>query len=147
DDFAIGEGSGNIDITVTRAGDASGTATVNVNTFDESQPGHASQKSDYEISLSTLTFNHGETSKTFRILIVNDNFVEGDETVSLALSNPKGTGVGLGSPNDSELTILDDDGAPSTANPVDDPSFFVRQHYLDFLNREPDTAGLNFWVN
>src|SRR5205085_6583873 len=147
DDFAIGEGSGHIDITVTRQGDASGTATVNVNTFDESQPGHASQKSDYEISLGTLTFNPGETSKTFRILIVNDNFVEGDETISLALSNPTGTGTGLGSPSTADVTILDNDAAASTANPVDDPNFFVRQHYLDFLNREPDAAGLAFWTN
>ncbi len=27
------------------------------------------------------------------------------------------------------------------------PRFFVRQHYLDFLNREPDAAGLAFWTN
>lgn len=27
------------------------------------------------------------------------------------------------------------------------PSVFVRQHYLDFLNREPDASGLSFWVN
>ncbi|MDQ3920490.1 MAG: TIGR03118 family protein [Acidobacteriota bacterium] len=147
DSFAISEGSGHIDITVTRAGDASGTATVNYNTFDESQAGHASQKSDYEISLGKLTFNPGETSKTFRILVVNDNFVEGDETIDLALSNPSGTGVGLGQPNVAELTILDNDATPPTTNPIDDPSFFVRQHYLDFLNREPDTSGFNFWVN
>ncbi|HEX8149234.1 MAG TPA: PA domain-containing protein [Pyrinomonadaceae bacterium] len=30
-------------------------------------------------------------------------------------------------------------------NPVGDVNFFVRQHYLDFLNREPDTSGLTFW--
>jgi uncharacterized protein (TIGR03118 family) len=147
DDFAIGEGSGHIDITVTRQGDASGTATVNYTTFDEFTAGHASQKQDYETSLGTLTFNPGETSKTFRILIVNDNFHEDEETVNLALSNVTGSGVGLGSPNTAELRILDDDAASSTTNPIDDPSFFVRQHYLDFLNREPDTAGLNFWVN
>jgi len=147
DSFAIGEGSGHIDITVTRAGDASGTATVNFNTFDESQPDHASQKSDYEIAISKLTFNPGETSKTVRILIVNDNFDENDETVNLALSNPSGAGVGLGSPNTAQLTITDNDtGAPVT-NPIDDASFFVRQHYLDFLNREPDAAGFSFWVN
>jgi uncharacterized protein YjdB len=35
----------------------------------------------------------------------------------------------------------------TTSNPIDDSTFFVRQHYRDFLNREPDTAGLNFWVN
>ncbi|HWS89785.1 MAG TPA: PA domain-containing protein, partial [Pyrinomonadaceae bacterium] len=30
-------------------------------------------------------------------------------------------------------------------NPVGDANFFVRQHYLDFLNREPDAPGLAFW--
>ena len=34
-----------------------------------------------------------------------------------------------------------------TANPIDDAQFFVRQHYLDFLNREPDSNGLAFWAN
>ena len=147
DEFAIGEGTGHIDVSVTRAGDASGTATVNVNTFDESQPGHASQKSDYEIALSQLTFNPGETSKTLRILIVNDNFVEGNETINLALSNPTGAGVGLGSPNQAAVKIIDNDVVAPTTNPVDDAQFFVRQHYLDFLNREPDLSGFNFWTN
>jgi len=32
-------------------------------------------------------------------------------------------------------------------NPLDDTRFFVRQHYLDFLNREPDQEGFQFWVN
>jgi Tol biopolymer transport system component len=32
-------------------------------------------------------------------------------------------------------------------NPIDDPQLFVRQHYLDFLGREPDPAGLAFWTN
>jgi uncharacterized protein (TIGR03118 family) len=141
DDFAINEGSGHIDITVTRAGDASNTATVNFNTYDESQPGHASQKSDYEISLSKLTFAPGETSKTVRILIVDDKFVEGDETINLALTNPTGTGVGLGSPNVADLRIIENDAAPSIPNPIDDPTFFVRQHYLDFYNREPDAGS------
>jgi hypothetical protein len=45
------------------------------------------------------------------------------------------------------VTILDDDTVAPTLNPIDDASFFVRAHYLDFLNREPDTSGFNFWVN
>jgi hypothetical protein len=146
DEFVIGEGSGHIDITVTRAGDASGTATVNFDTFDESEPDHASQKSDYEIALGKLTFAPGETSKTFRILIVNDTFDENDETIDLALSNPTGNLAGLGSPNHAEIRILDDDTGAPTTNPIDDAGFFVRQHYLDFLNREPDAAGLAFWI-
>jgi Tol biopolymer transport system component len=32
-------------------------------------------------------------------------------------------------------------------NPIDCNDFFVRQHYLDFLSREPDTDGLAFWTN
>src|SRR4051794_33577688 len=142
DSFVINEGSGHIEVSVTRQGDASGTATVNYSTFDASQPAHASQKSDYEIAEGTLTFAPGETSKTFTLLLVNDNFVEGAETIDLFLSNPSGSGVGLGSPNHATVTINDDDVAASTSNPVDDPSFFVRQNYLDFLNREPDSAGL-----
>jgi len=148
DEPVINEGAGHIDITITRLGDASGTATVNYNTFDESQPGHASQKSDYEIALGQVSFAPGETSKTFRILIVDDLFDEGtEEGIDIMLSNPTGAGVGLGTPNTAELTVLDNDsGAPAT-NPVDAAPFFVRQHYLDFLNREPDAAGQAFWQN
>ncbi|HET6889950.1 MAG TPA: hypothetical protein VFH31_02515 [Pyrinomonadaceae bacterium] len=32
-------------------------------------------------------------------------------------------------------------------NPIDRAVFFVHRHYLDFLNREPDAAGLAFWTN
>ncbi len=147
DNFTIGEGSGHIQITATRIGDASGSATVNYATFDESEVDHASQKSDYEIAEGTLTFAPGETSKTFTVLVVNDTFDENDETVDLMLTNPTGAGVGLGSPNHSTLTITDNDtGAPAT-NPIDTTAFFVRQHYLDFLNREPDASGFAFWSN
>jgi len=33
------------------------------------------------------------------------------------------------------------------ANPIDSPEFFVRQHYRDFLNREPEADGLAAWTN
>jgi hypothetical protein len=36
---------------------------------------------------------------------------------------------------------------PASMNPSDDPAFFVRQHYLDFLGREPDAEGLTFWYD
>jgi hypothetical protein len=32
-------------------------------------------------------------------------------------------------------------------NPLDTPEYFVRQQYLDFLGREPDESGFNFWSN
>jgi hypothetical protein len=31
-------------------------------------------------------------------------------------------------------------------NPIDSADVFVRQHYRDFLNREPDSDGLAFWT-
>jgi hypothetical protein len=31
-------------------------------------------------------------------------------------------------------------------NQIDDAQFFVGQHYRDFLNREPDAGGLNYWT-
>jgi hypothetical protein len=34
-----------------------------------------------------------------------------------------------------------------TLNPLDTTEYFVRQQYVDFLGREPDESGFNFWVN
>jgi WD40 repeat protein len=39
------------------------------------------------------------------------------------------------------------DPGSSSGNAIDDAQFFVRQHYADFLNREPDTAGYDDWLN
>jgi hypothetical protein len=64
------------------------------------------------------------------------------------LSNGKVLVVGGWSPcctlSSAELY---DSGATLSANPIDDAQFFVRQHYSDFLNREPDADGLVFWTN
>jgi hypothetical protein len=34
----------------------------------------------------------------------------------------------------------------TSSNPIDGSQLFVTQHYRDFLNREPDADGLQFWV-
>lgn len=33
-----------------------------------------------------------------------------------------------------------------SGNEIDNAQFFVRQHYLDFLNRGPDQPGLDYWT-
>jgi len=48
----------------------------------------------------------------------------------------------LGNNTDSAFTAT---AAGGSVNPLDTPEYFVRQHYLDFLGREPDEAGFNFW--
>jgi hypothetical protein len=45
------------------------------------------------------------------------------------------------------LTVDLPNGVPAGTNLIDNTQFFVAQHYRDFLSREPDTSGLNFWVN
>jgi hypothetical protein len=32
-------------------------------------------------------------------------------------------------------------------NPIGDTAFYVRQHYVDFLGRQPDSSGFAFWTN
>jgi len=46
------------------------------------------------------------------------------------------------------IRIRDVTIAPAaSSNSIDSSEFFVRQHYLDFLNRDPDTGGLAYWTN
>jgi hypothetical protein len=145
EDYSVRENDGNMDITVSRTGDTSGTATVNYATVD----GSGGQCCNYEIALGKLTFGPGETSKTFRVLIVdNHEGAAGTYTiVNLILSNA--TGAALVTPKNARLLIHDDEleSSGQPPNTSDHPPLFVRQQYYDFLNRVPDTAGFNFWLN
>jgi len=76
---------------------------------------------------------------------MDDITPEGEETLYVILQGNT-PGAALAAPTMAELTITDNDTAGTLLNPIDNREFFVRQHYLDFLNREPDTAGFNFWV-
>ncbi len=139
--YSVREGDGQVVVTVARAGDTSGTASVDYATSE----GTASRRSDFTPAFGTLRFAAGETSKTFNILITDGFVPESDEIVDLMLFNV--TGATLGSPDAAVLHITDNDSAPSNVNPIDDTRDFVRQHYHDFFNRDPDQAGLDFWTN
>ncbi|MBV8859716.1 MAG: DUF4214 domain-containing protein [Acidobacteria bacterium] len=142
------DGNGFRVVTVTRTGDVSGTATVDYATSDGAgnPVNSASRLKDYEQALGTLVFGPNETSKTFTVFIVDDVFGEPVETLGLTLSNPVGTT--LGATPTATLTINLDDSvtgsSPVRAQSFSTP-FFVRQQYLDFLNREPDASGFQFW--
>jgi hypothetical protein len=146
------EGAGGAEITVTRSGDTSGSARVD---YEISDPlgyspclvsnGLAAQNCDYTIVGGTLEFAAGETSKTFSLPLIDDLNDEVDETVNFRLSNA--VGASLGSINSASLLIIDNDSGSPSSNPIDGAEFFVRQHYLDFLNREPDAGGLGYWTS
>ncbi|MFN2511678.1 MAG: Ig-like domain-containing protein, partial [Pyrinomonadaceae bacterium] len=133
-----------LDLTVTRTGNTSGAASVNY----ASANGTANERSDYLAALGTVRFQAGETAKTIPVFIVDDSFGESAETFTVTLSSAVGTS--LGSPATITLTINSNE-AVDGPNPVKDASFssdfFVRQHYVDFFNREADAPGLAFWKN
>jgi subtilisin family serine protease len=106
--------------------------------------GKASARCDYMTVLRTISFAVGETTKTVTIPIIDDSYAEGNETFTVNLSNA--SGAILGTRTTATVTIVDNDNANGTS-PLSTTSFFVRQQYLDFLNREPDTSGFNFWIN
>ena len=147
--FNVNEATPTVNVTVTRSGNTSSAATVNYATTDNfgvqcnQFNGQASAKCDFNTAGGTLRFAAGETSKNIQLSIVNDGYVEGNETFTLTLSNP--TGMSLGTPATATITIVDNDA--TNTNPFDNNPFFVRQQYLDFLLREPDTAGFNDWLN
>ena len=140
--FDVSEGDGHAQITVTRTGDTTEAASVEYAITG----GTASERSDYTTTAGRLRFAPGETQKSFDILLTDDATQEPNETVEMLLWKPEGASASVGFRGTATLVIHDNDFAPSP-NPVEDSSFFVRQHYHDFLNREPDAAGLNFWTN
>ncbi|HEV7683638.1 MAG TPA: Ig-like domain repeat protein, partial [Pyrinomonadaceae bacterium] len=150
--YAVTEGANTVNVLVNRTMNNT-AAAVNVDyaTTDASGAnncnvvsGVASSRCDYLTTLGTLHFAAGEVSKTISIPIVDDAYAEGDETFVINLSNA--TGGLLGSPSGATITIHDNETV-NGANPIDQASFFVHQHYIDFLNREPDADGFAFWTN
>jgi len=137
----VSEAAGVATLTVNRLGSTTAAASVRFETGDLT----ATQVGDYTFGSGVVQFAPGEASKTLSVLLINDALIEGAETFAVTLSNPSGNSA-VGSPGQIVVTISDDDiGTPP--NPINDATFFVRQQYLDFLGREPDAAGLAFWVN
>ena len=149
--YAMSENNQQVFVNVIRTGTTSVASTVTFATSDNAGSqgcsvtnGNASARCDYEGVVTTLTFAPGETSKTIGISIINDAYKEGDETFTVSLTSP--SAASLGTQATASVTIIDNDGATGPS-PLSDTSFFVREQYLDFLNREPDTSGLSFWAN
>lgn len=89
-------------ITVTRTVSTEGTVSV---TYDTS--GISAEANDFVHTAGLLTFDAGIAERSFTVRIMDDNQVEGDETVNLSLSNPS-VGAVLGT-STAVLTIVDDE--------------------------------------
>src|SRR5439155_762752 len=106
--YEVTEGKTNKTITVTRTGAHDTSASFHY----ASSAGSATNGSDYDDVSGDLTFDPGQTTKTFDVPIHEDNIFEGDETVNLTRSNVTG-GATLGSPSSATLTIHDNDSQPT----------------------------------
>jgi hypothetical protein len=152
--FTASEGDGRATISVRRSGSTTKPATVDYLTLDNladipcdptiRRPdgslypqGTAFARCDYATTLDTLRFAPGESEKTFTIPLVDDTHVEVQESAGLRLLAP--VGATLDTRANAVLSITDNDAA-NTPNPVNEHAFFVRQHYLDFLSREPEAG-------
>jgi hypothetical protein len=152
-DFLLSEsGQAIAPLTVKRTGDTSHEAIVRFTTVNGCLNSSAtvcaalaSERSDYTTTSGTVRFAPGEASKTIHVPIIDDVFVEGQESFHILLSNP--TGGTLGRHQIALVGISDNDTTSSSTNPIDDVTFFVRQHYLDFLGREPEPEGFLAWQN
>jgi hypothetical protein len=101
--YDVNENGGHVTVTVKRTGGSGGAVSVDYATSD----GSATAPADYTSTSGTLNFAAGETSKTFDIPVVWDGVPEGDESISVDLSNPGG-GADLGSLTTSVVHIADD---------------------------------------
>ena len=143
--YQFSEGAGRATLVITRTGDKSGTVSVQYKTVDDpaavpctTANGTAYARCDYATTVDTVTFAPGDESKEINVPLVDDAHVEGNETVQVTLSQPTGVAL-LGTVSNATLTITDNDAA-GAANPIFTAPFFVRQHYLDFLSREPEAG-------
>lgn len=103
--YVVDESGTNIMLTVVR---------TNANTVDPvtvsfgTTNGTATASADYVATAGVLTFTNGEASKTITVPILEDTQVEGDETFTVALSNPTG-GAQFTGPTLASVTIVDND--------------------------------------
>jgi len=103
-EYSVDEEAGAATITVTLNIPSNQTITVDYATIVS---GTATVGEDYTAASGTLTFDPNDKVETFTVDIIDDSVYEGDETVTLQLSNANGADIG---PNDpATLTIIDDD--------------------------------------
>jgi len=103
--YTVDEDGGTATIQVTLDTVSGRTVTVDY----ETSPATATEWGDYRPAAGTLTFDPGQTSKSFAVTIIDDNVNENDrEELILTLSNPSNVNLGVAQ---AVLRILDDDSS------------------------------------
>jgi hypothetical protein len=141
--YSAPEDIGSIKLTVNRTGNLNAVASCSYRT----QEGTATIRNDYGPGLGTLRFAAGESSKIISIPLTDGGTARPSRSFTVTLSDNEGNATFIGGIRKATVTLLDRDTVPRPKNPIDETAYFVRQHYVDFLNREPDADGMAFWTN
>ena len=106
-----GEGGSPVVVTFTRNGVTTSALTINVAKSGTSASGDVGTPtvSGGTFGGSTVTFAAGSSTVTLTYAVVDDNIVEGSETLIYTVNS--GTGYVLGSPASATATIADNDAA------------------------------------
>src|ERR1019366_1274260 len=103
--YRVNENGGAATITVLRANYVNSVVSVDYATANTPQAGI-----NYSNVSGTLTFNPGETVKSFSVPVVDDGVLNGDTSVPLSLRNLVGNAVFV-NPSAATLTIVETDGS------------------------------------
>ncbi|MFB2880165.1 choice-of-anchor D domain-containing protein [Floridanema aerugineum] len=121
--FAVNEDGAPIAlVTLNRTGDGSGAVSTKVLLNGGTALGVGgntplAEPADYDNSFITVEWEDGDTTpKTIDIPIVDDSLIEGTETLNLTLCDCTG-GATVGEQSTAVLSIIDNEGIPSTLNP------------------------------
>ena len=112
--YSVNESAGTATITVNLSSATTVATTVDYATSD----GSAVAGTDYTATSGTLSFNPGDTTKTFTVSITDNLVYNVSKTVNLALTNP--SAATLGTPNTAVLTITDNEIPPTAPKIIDD---------------------------
>lgn len=130
-------------VTLTRSGNTTQAATINLTTTSLGATNPATAGTDYTPLAETVNFAPGQTTATVEIPLLADAEIEGAEGVSLVLTNPEGTT--LGTQTAASLTIVDlgDTEAPTMPKLVDGEVLTVnREGTTGVFVRSTDNVGI-----
>ncbi|MEP6568273.1 MAG: S8 family serine peptidase [Acidobacteriota bacterium] len=140
------------------AGSRSGTLTIAGQTFTVNQSG---LPCSYQVGTMVQGFGPSGGASGTSVITQSGCLWSATSNASWITITSSASGVGNGainfsvaanpgaSPRTGTISVADQTVTINQAgdNPIDDAGSFVRQHYSDFLNRQPDAAGLSFWTN
>jgi hypothetical protein len=133
--YSVAEDAATVSLKAERVEGSYGTASVSFVVAD----GTALASGDYAADPYTLTWNDGQTgAKSIYVEISDDTLYEGNETFTVRLISV--TGASLGEPTEAIVTIVDNEGAPSSI-----PRFVGSLEFGEVATNQVEMKSVDVW--